>query len=191
MEKHSEVDAELRIDYDSMCNKISKELTTGEATWEKIKDGKDLVTVLERREYFTRNEVTKLEKLFTDVKVSTLATVVRQYNDCIPRMLKIDESEGIARNYATHSMTIVQNFVETENYRRMEEIITKKGAVLVKGPPGAGKSQNAFHYANKFRKKHQQSIVWRVHCKSTREMHLSYTFNVTSGLTRSHKIQRI
>ncbi|XP_076070483.1 uncharacterized protein LOC143042111 [Mytilus galloprovincialis] len=189
MEKHSEIDAELRIDYDSMCNKIAKELTTedlkeikfllradiGKATWENIKDGKDLVTVLERREYFTRNEVTKLEKLFIDVKLFTLATVVRQYNDCIPRMLKIDESEGIARNYATHSMTIVQNFVETENYRRMEEIINRKGAVLVKGPPGAGKSQNAFHYANKFRKEHQQSIVWRVHCKSTREMHLSYT----------------
>lgn len=62
----------------------------GKATWENIKDGKDLVTVLERREYFTRNEVTKLEKLFTDVKLFTLATVVRQYNDCIPRMLKID-----------------------------------------------------------------------------------------------------
>lgn len=29
MEKHSEIDAELRIDYDSMCNKIAKELTTG------------------------------------------------------------------------------------------------------------------------------------------------------------------
>ncbi|CAC5371790.1 MYO5 [Mytilus coruscus] len=105
MEKHSEVDTKLRIDYDSMCNKIAQELTTdnlkeikfllrrdiGKATWERIKDGRDLVPVLENLEYFTRNEVTKLEKLLTDAKVSSLATVVRQYSDCIPRMLNIDD----------------------------------------------------------------------------------------------------
>ncbi|CAC5367920.1 unnamed protein product [Mytilus coruscus] len=188
MEKHSEVDAKLHIDYDSMCHRVALELTTdelkdikfllrqeiGRATLEKMKDGKDLIMNLEKREYFTKEYVTKLEKLLTDAKVFSLATIVREYNDCIPRIPNLDEYDGVARNYATHSMTIVQNFVETENVRRLEDIITRKGAVLVKGPSGAGKSQNAFHFAKKFRFENQQSIVWRVHCKSTREMHLSY-----------------
>ena len=45
---------------------------------------------------------------------------------------------------------------------------------LSTGAPGSGKSQCAFHYANKFRRNNKHSIVWKIHCTSMREMHLSY-----------------
>ena len=49
------------------------------ATAEKIKDGKDLLTVLERQDFFSKTNVTKLEKLLTDAGISALANVVKEY----------------------------------------------------------------------------------------------------------------
>ena len=51
------------------------------ATIEKITDGRDLIQILEKREYFTRKNVEKLQKLLMDAKVEILAGVVRQYSN--------------------------------------------------------------------------------------------------------------
>ena len=172
------------IDYETMCNTIASGLTTGDlkqikfllrdqigrAILERITDGRDLIQILEKREYFTRKNVEKLKKLLMDAKVEILAGVVRQYSNEIEEL----GSGDICKNYSTYSMTRVQNFVETENFLKMEEIINRTRAVLVKGAPGSGKSQCAFHYANKFRRDNKHSIVWKIHCTTMEEMHLSY-----------------
>ena len=51
------------------------------ATIEKITDGRDLIQILEKREYFTRKNVFQLQKLLMDAKVEILAGVVRQYSN--------------------------------------------------------------------------------------------------------------
>jgi hypothetical protein len=51
----------------------------GMATLEKITDGRDLIQILEKREYFTRKKVFQLQKLLMDAKVEILAGVVRKY----------------------------------------------------------------------------------------------------------------
>jgi hypothetical protein len=51
------------------------------ATIEKITDGRDLIQILEKREYFTRKNVFQLQKLLMDAKVEILAGVVRKYSN--------------------------------------------------------------------------------------------------------------
>jgi hypothetical protein len=53
----------------------------GMATIEKITDGRDLIQILEKREYFTRKNIFQLQKLLMDAKVEILAGVVRQYSN--------------------------------------------------------------------------------------------------------------
>ena len=53
----------------------------GKAILEKITDGRYLIEILEKREYFTRKNVEKLKKLLMDTKVEKLAGVVRQYSN--------------------------------------------------------------------------------------------------------------
>ena len=53
----------------------------GKAILEQITDGRDLIQILEKREYFTRKNVKKLKKLLMDGKVEILAGVVRQYSN--------------------------------------------------------------------------------------------------------------
>ena len=53
----------------------------GKAILERITDGRDLIQILEKREYFTRKNVEKLKKLLMDAKVEILAGVVRQYSN--------------------------------------------------------------------------------------------------------------
>ena len=60
----------------------------GKAILERITDGRDLIQILEKREYFTRKNVEKLKKLLMDAKVEILAGVVRQYSNEIEELGK-------------------------------------------------------------------------------------------------------
>ena len=57
------------------------EIGIGKATLEKITDGHKLIEMLEEREYFTRENVEKLQKLLMKLQFERLAGVVRQYSN--------------------------------------------------------------------------------------------------------------
>ncbi|CAC5412332.1 unnamed protein product [Mytilus coruscus] len=168
--------------YENICQRLARSLSVDDiknlkfilrnkvdqSDLNKVTDGRELVHMLEKKEILTEEKLPHVRSLLKNAGIDGV-------DDIIQSDFPIS-SEGISKHdgFDVRSMNVVGNFKETEQLRKMIDIVETKRAVLVKGPNGSGKSQSAFWYARKFQVNHPSSVVWRVHCKSERSVYLSF-----------------
>ncbi|XP_071155032.1 uncharacterized protein [Mytilus edulis] len=139
-----------------------------------VNEGSDLIQLLERKELLSRTKVLEFMNLLQLEGRIDLSKKVQVYMETnLPVNLSNHDYYGI------NGMPVVENYIETDEYRLFEKKINTCKAALIKGHHGSGKTQNAFFYARRFPGRSEQSLIWRVDCKTLSQIYRSLSAMVT------------
>ncbi|CAG2205188.1 unnamed protein product [Mytilus edulis] len=137
--------------------------------------------------FLLRNDIGKgvLEKIVTG---TDLVQLLEENAYCQPTTLN---NWNLSNHdyYRLHGMHVIEQYIETSEYRQLCQHMKANNAVILKGLPGTWKSRHAFRYAHEFsklREKDNNSLIWRIDCNT--ELNI---YNSLSHLMNFLKIQCI
>ncbi|VDH93339.1 Hypothetical predicted protein [Mytilus galloprovincialis] len=146
-----------------------------------VNEGSDLIQLLERKELLSRTKVMEFMNLLQLEGRIDLSKKVQVYMETnLPVNLSNHDYYGI------NGMPVVENYIETEEYRLFEKKINTCKAALIKGHHGSGKTQHAYSYARRFPGRSEHSLIWRIDCKT-----LSQIYRSLSAMVAYLKLQCI
>ncbi|XP_052063795.1 uncharacterized protein LOC127703750 [Mytilus californianus] len=146
-----------------------------------VNEGSDLIQLLERKELLSRTKVLEFMNLLQLEGRIDLSKKVQIYMETnLPVNLSNHDYYGI------NGMPVVENYIETDEYRLFEKKINTCKAALIKGHHGSGKTQHAYSYARRFPGKSEKSLIWRIDCKT-----LSQIYRSLSAMVAYLKLQCI